>query len=79
MVATIRTDNEYYQQTSVTLKYAFRAKKVRTDSQYVMYCHVMLCYFMLCYIMLCYIMLYYVILYYVILCYVMLYDLIYLV
>lgn len=30
MVATIRTDNEYYQQTSVTLKYAFRAKKVRT-------------------------------------------------
>jgi hypothetical protein len=29
MVATIRTDMEYYQQTSVTLKYASRAKKVR--------------------------------------------------
>ena len=28
MVATIRTDMEYYQQTSVTLKYASRAKKV---------------------------------------------------
>ena len=41
MVATIRTDNEYYQQTSVTLKYAFRAKKVRT---YVMLCIVKLCY-----------------------------------
>ena len=32
MVATIRTDLEYYQQTSVTLMYASRAKKVRTSA-----------------------------------------------
>ena len=31
MVATVRTDLEYYQQTAITLKYASRAKKVRTE------------------------------------------------
>ena len=34
MVATIRTDAEYYQQTAVTLMYAARAKKVSTTPQH---------------------------------------------
>jgi hypothetical protein len=32
MIATIRTNAEYYQQTAVTLMYAARAKKVRNRS-----------------------------------------------
>jgi hypothetical protein len=32
MIATIRTNAEYYQQTAVTLMYASRAKKVRNRS-----------------------------------------------